>query len=318
MSQRVVFLNGSFVPEREAKISIYDMSLSEGAMAFEVCRTFNGRLFKLREHLERLHDSLSALGVQSGMSLGELERVSQETLARNLSTESADTDWNLIVNVSPGPSPTFIEAFTAEEVRPTVIVSCFPMTRRLAKLAGAYHHGVDVVVPEQRAMPPDLLDPAIKTRGRLHYLIAAQQAGRMRAGATAVLVNPQGYLTESTNANVFLVREGKLYTPHLRDVLPGVTRGVILDLAEVLGLDVAEADLTVKDALQASEVLLTSTSIGILHARSFNGTTLGDGKPGPIGLKLRTAFDQHVGVDIVAQATSCAQRLTEEKAGRSS
>lgn len=316
MSQRVVYFNGSYVPERDAKVSIYDASLSEGAMVFEVCRTFNGELFRLREHLERLDDSLTALGIQSGTSTEELERIAQETLARNLPTEASDVEWNLIVNVSAGPSPTFLDAFPSEEIRPTVIISCFPMTRRLAKLARPFEEGIDVVVPQQKALPPELLDPAIKTRGRLHYHIAGLQAANARPRAVAVLVNPHGFLTESTSANLFLVRRGELYTPHLRDVLPGVTRGVILELAEQLGLKATEADLTPDDALQASEVLLTSTSIGILHARSFNGTTLGDGRLGPVAKQLRQAFNHLVGVDIVAQANAYAERLAGAEANQ--
>jgi len=110
---------------------------------------------------------------------------------------------------------------------------------------------------------------------------------------------------------VFLVRDGSLYTPQLKDVLPGVTRGTMIDLANELGIGVTETDLTLENAQQASECLLTSTSIGVLHVRSFNGTTVGDGTLGPIGNQLRSAFDKLVGVDLAAQAAVYAQRLAE-------
>jgi len=314
MSHRVVFHSGCFVPEREALISIYDAALSGGAMVFEVCRTFNGHPFKLREHIERLFHSLATLGIDPGYSQVKLESLASETLHRNVPTQRSDVDWNIIFNVSSGPGTAFREAFSEEELRATVIISCFPLTRRMASVAEAYQRGVDAVVPCQRALPPEMIDPAVKIRGRLHYLLAANQANEIHPGAVAVLVNQQGNLTESTNANVFLVDvEGILRTPRIKDVLPGVTRGTIIDLAGELGIHVKETDLTQEDALRASEFLLTSTSIGVLHARSFNGSPVGDGKLGPLGKQLRTALNKLVGVDLAAQASSYAQHLAEGK-----
>ncbi len=309
MSQRVVYLNGEFVPESAARLSIYDAALCDGAMAFEVSRTFNGRLFKLREHLQRLGDTLTALGIDPCISLQELESQSEETLARNTSTEASDVDWNLIINISSGPSTAFQDAFSAKELRPTVVISCFPLTRRLASMAGAYQQGLDAVVPKQSALPPELLNPSIKTRGRLHFLIAARRASAQQPGAVAILVNQRGHLTESTNANVFLVRNGQLFTPRLKDVLQGVTRGVIIQLAEELGLNPTETDLSVQDAADADEVLLTSTSIGVLHVRSFNANQVGDGTLGPVGTRLRSAFEKLVHVDFAAQAASCKKQI---------
>lgn len=310
MSQRVVYLNGDYVAESEAKVSIYDASLCDGGMAFEVCRTFGGHLFKLREHLERLHDTLTTLRIDARLALQELESLAQETLSRNIPTEASDVDWNLIVNISSGPSSAFQDAFSAEELRPTVIISCFPLTRRLASMADTYRVGVDAVLPAQTALPPELLNPSIKTRGRIHFFMAAKQASAMQPGAVAILVNQEGHLTESTSANVFLVRDGQLFTPRQKDVLRGVTRGVIMELAAGLGLNPTETDLSVEDAEQANELLLTSTSVGVLHARSFNGTPVGDGKFGPVGNRLRAAFDRLVGVDLAAQAASCAERIS--------
>ncbi len=316
MSQRVVFHSGRYVPEREAAVSIYDAALSGGAMAFEVCRTFHGRPFKLREHIDRLCHTLAAIGVEPGLSRDTWESHAQETLARNVTTEPSDVDWNIIFNVSSGPNSVFGEAFAEDAFRPTVLISCFPLIRRLASYAEAYQCGVDAVVPDQRALPPELIDPAIKIRGRLHYLLAANQAHAVCPGAVAVLVNQLGHLTESTNANLFVVRDGVLCTPRLKDVLPGVTRGTMIRLAESLEIRVSEMDLSPRDVQHASEFLLTSTSIGVLHARSFHGATVGDGKLGPVGRQLRAAFDKLVGVDLAQQASSYANRLAARETGR--
>ena len=309
MSQRVVYFNGNFVPETAARVSIYDAGLTTGDMAFEVSRTYNHEPFRLSEHIGRLFHSLASLRVDPGVTADELDRLTRSTLERNLATESRDVDWNVIHNVSSGPAEMFRDAFAADELHPTLVISCFPLVQKLGVLAPAYFSGVDLVVPTQRSLPPDLLDPSIKIRSRLHYHFANFQARDICAGAWPVLVDPAGFLTESTSANVFLVRRDQVCTPREGNVLAGVTRGVIIELAAELGIPTVETDLTPEDALEASEVFLTSTSIGIVHARSFEGRPIGDGRLGPVALQLREAFSRAVGLDFVEQACGYARKL---------
>lgn len=322
-SRRIVYLSGRFVPEHEARLSIYDTSLTTGDMAFEVTRTILGEPFRLRHHLERLAHSLAVLRIDPGVSLDELEAITHETLARNRPSEAADVDWNIIHNVSRGPAGPFADAFAPEELRPTVVVSCFPLVEKLAALADAYDAGLDLVVPGQRAIPSTLLDATIKTRSRLHYHQAAYQAEDRMPGASAVLVDPDGYLTEGTTGNVFLVRGGVLETPEPRNLLVGVTRGVVLELAAREGIATREANLTVDDARAADEIFLTSTSIGILHGRSFEGRAVGDRgggaqsvgarSAGPITRRLRDAFSREVGLDFAVQARAYSRRLAQQR-----
>src|ERR1700677_2460501 len=121
-SSRVVYFNGRFVPESEARVSIYDSALNFGDMAFDVTRTYQQRPFRLRDHLGRLFHSLAQMQIDPGVSLDELEHATAETLQRNLPTEAADVDWNITHNVSRGPVSTFTRAFTPAERRPTVII----------------------------------------------------------------------------------------------------------------------------------------------------------------------------------------------------
>ena len=309
MSPRVVYFNGRFVPESEARVSIYDSALQFGDMAFEVARTILGRPYRLEEHLLRLRHSLSAMRIDPGLDDAELERATRETLRRNAPSEPADVDWQIVHNVSRGPLPAFSRAFAADELRPTVIIACYPLTERMARLAPAYDAGWDLVIPPQRSIPAQLLDPRLKTRSRLHYQIANLQAEAIRHGAVAALLDTEGYLTEGTSGNLFLVRAGKLLTPRPRDILLGVTRGAILELAEPLGLSPAEVDLTPQDALAADEMFVTSTSVGIVHARSFEGKTILDGRAGPVTSRLRAAFFASVGLDFAEQARGYARRL---------
>src|SRR5690348_1590748 len=114
---RVVYFNGRFVPESEARVSIFDSALQVGDMAFEVTRTCRHAPFRLREHLHRLAHSMWALGIDPGLSLDELERITLDVLAKNLPTEADDVDWNIVHDVSRGPAAAFRKLFAPEDVR---------------------------------------------------------------------------------------------------------------------------------------------------------------------------------------------------------
>ncbi|MBI3465394.1 MAG: aminotransferase class IV [Planctomycetes bacterium] len=311
MSRRVVYFNNRFIPEKDARVSIYDSGLTAGDMAFEVTRTYRHQPFRLRGHLERLFSSLAALWITLPLGMDELERLTLETLARNLPTEADDVDWNIIHNVSRGPAAGFRDAFSPEDRRPTLIISCYPLLAKMAALAPAYSTGLDLVVPPQRALPAELFESHIKTRSRLHYKLADLQAAEIRPGAFALLVDPDGFLTECTSGNVFLVRDGELLTPEPRNLLLGVTREMVLHLAGELGIPAREANLTAAESLSAQEMFVTSTSIGILHARTFEGHLIGDGSAGPITKRLRAAFESAVGVNFAQQAESYARRMSK-------
>lgn len=308
MSERVVYFNGRIIPEREARVSIFDSALQLGDMAFEVTRTYHGEPYRLRDHLRRLWNSMTALSIEPGLTADELERITLDVLAQNRATETPDVDWNIIHDISRGPASAFREAFAPDELRPTVIVACYPLVEKMAALAPAYEAGIDLVIPDQRSLPHELLDAGIKCRSRVHYQLANLQAEAKRKGSTAVLLDAEGYLTEGTSGNVFFVRRGELLTPTARNILPGVTRGVVLDLARRLGMSVQECNLTPLEAGDADEAFVTSTSIGILHARSFENRPVGDGSLGPFTLRLRDALTKEVGLDFAAQAKAYAAR----------
>ena len=126
MPNRVVFFNGEFVPEREARVSIFDSALMFGDMAFEMTRTYDHEPFRLREHLVRLYGSLRLLEIDCGLTIDEMERVTLETLERNAPTEARDVDWQIMHDVSRGPLPIYRTVF-AGEIRPTVSINCWPL-----------------------------------------------------------------------------------------------------------------------------------------------------------------------------------------------
>lgn len=315
MSQRVVYFNGRIVPESEARVSIFDSALQVGDMTFEVTRTVRGAPFRLADHLTRLRRSMTALRIDPGLTDAALEKITLDVLARNRPTEADDVDWTIVHDVSRGPAAAYRSFVPPEEQRATVIVACVPLATKMAALSPYYEQGLDLVVPRQRSLPHGLLDAGIKCRSRLHYQLANLEAEEKRSGSTAVLLDPDGFVTEGTSGNAFFVHREELLTPTTRNILPGVTRGLVLDVARRIGIAVREADITQDEAAAADEAFITSTSIGILHARSFEDGTIGDGRIGPLTRKLREALAAEVGLDFAAQAASYAAKYGSPRVG---
>ena len=308
MSSRVVYFNGDYVPEAEARVSIFDSALMFGDMAFEMTRTFGGKPFRLRHHLERIYASLTLIEIDCQLTIDEMEQATLETLARNQETEPADVDWQIMHDVSRGPLPLYAPAFPGGP-RPTVSINCWPLISHMGGFAHYYDEGFPLVIPAQHAIPAHLVDAKCKTRSRLHYAMANIQAKRVVPDAWAVLLDTDGNLAEGTGSNVFLVRNGELLTPEPRNILLGVSRATVLELARDLGIPCRETNLGRYEAITADEMFLTATTYCVCHASSIEGRRIGDGGPGPIVRQLQDAWAKRVGVDFVAQARDYATRL---------
>ena len=308
MSQRIVYFNDRFVPESEARVSIFDSALMFGDMAFEMTRTFRQQPFRLREHLERLYASLKLLEIDCGLSIDEMERLTHQTLERNLPTEADDMDWQIMHDVSRGPLPPYRTAFP-DGLRPTVSINCWPLITHMGGFAPKYESGAHIMIAAQQAVPAHLIDPKAKTRSRQHYQTANLQASRAGADRWPLLLDPDGFITEGTGWNILLVKDGVLFSPEPRNILLGVSRGATFDLARKLGIEVRETNLGRYEALMADEILCTATTYSLVHATTFEGQTVGDGGPGPVFGRLLQAWKEMAGVDFVAQAKDYAQRL---------
>ena len=305
---RTVYMNGQFVPETEARVSVFDSALVWGDMVFETTRSFGHRPFKLREHLERLNASMIASDIDCGMTLDELEEATDELVRRNAPLYPADVDFTIVHNVSPGVFALYADV-APEAGRPTVAIHTWPLIPYIGPMADWFDTGVNAHVPRQHAIPGRLLDPKVKSRSRMHYRMALNEAQQHGADTWAVLVDEDGYLTEGTGSNFFIVRDGELLTPEPRHILRGVTRQSILDLAAEIGVPTREANLEPYDVIVAQEAFFASTPFVMMPATRFNDRPVGDGAVGPITARLLDAFSETVGVDIVAQAKLYGQRL---------
>lgn len=306
MPNRIAYFNGEFIPECDARVSIFDSALTYGDMAFEVTRTFNQEPFCLRDHLERLEASLRLVEIDCGLTMDEIESLTREVLSRNLPTETDGMDWVVMHNISRGPDARFFDAFLG--IHPSVIISCYPIIASMGRFAPTYGTGINVVIPSQQAVPALLVDPKAKTRSRLHYKMAGLQGQRMGSN-WPVMLDPDGFLAEGPGWNIMLVKNGELLSPEARNILNGVSRKTTMQLARDLGITVRECNLDRYDALQADEIIVTSTSYCLIHVTTFEGQQVSGGQPGPVFRKLQDAWKELVGLDFVEQSRTFAEQL---------
>jgi branched-chain amino acid aminotransferase len=297
-NERIAYFNGEFMPESQVLVPFRDRSWIFGDGAFDVARTFKGRVFKLEEHVERLYRSLKVLRIDPGLSPSEMIEVSRQVIERNLHLLGPDDDYWVAQRISRGVQQ--VDGDLWEHHGPNVIVECMPLPLRAR--ARLFRDGIDVVVPSVRRVPPDSLTPRAKTHNYLNLITADLEVHAQNPDAWAVLLDVNGNLCEGLGSNIFVVREKKILTPRERFVLPGVSRETVMELAAELDIPLAEADIDLYDAYTADEAFITSTSFCICPVRSVNGNTIGDGSvPGAITKRLTDAYARLVGHDFVAQ-----------------
>lgn len=310
-AQRLVYLNGEFVTEREACVSIYDSALMFGDMVFEMTRSFNGKQFLLRQHLERLYRGIKMLRIPIRETIEEMEALVYRTMEMNQPAFFPTDEHRILINVSRGPLSIYKMVFDGK-LEPTVVIADFPVKWTVASLAHLFDEGIHLVTPSQRAIPAQLLEPKIKNRSRMHYMMANLEVSLVSdPNAWALLLDPDGFVAEGTGSNFFMVSKGKLLTPEPRNILRGTRRAYILELAQRLGIPAAECNIELYDVVNADEAFFTSTAFCMLPCTKINGLLIGDGKPGPMFKRLLDAWSNDVGVDILAQTKAFAAEVGE-------
>jgi branched-chain amino acid aminotransferase len=308
-SGRVVYMNGKFVPEHEAKISIFDSALMFGDMVFEMTRSFNQKQFKLREHLERLYIGINILHIPINMTIDELELACLETIERNKPVFEEHDEHRLMINVSRGPLGLYAPVFNGK-LEPTVVIADFPLKWTVAAMAPLYESGINAVIPSQRAIPASLMEPKIKNRSRLFYQMANIEVSKVKGENNwALLLDPDGFITEGTGDNFFIVKNGEILTPEGRNILRGISREYIFTLAKELGIPCKECNIEPYDVYTADEAFMTATPFCILPTVSLQGIKIGTGKMGNITTTLLNKWSDNVGLNIQRQIQEYAREV---------
>ena len=271
-----IYIDGKFYDEKSAKISVFDHGLLYGDGVFEGIRAYNGRVFKLKEHIDRLFCSAKAILLNIPMKHAELVAATVETCRRN-----RIRDGYIRLVVTRGVGTLGLNPNRCK--RPSVII----IADRIQLYPQEYYErGLDIVtVPTTRSLH-SALNPAIKSLNYLNNILAKIEANN--AGVEeAIMLNAEGYVAECTGDNLFIVKRSQLLTPPLSaGALYGITRGVVMELATQSGLQVSEPNLTRYDLFNADECFLTGTGAEVIPVVKIDGRVIGTGRPGPVTRKL--------------------------------
>ena len=307
MTEPLVYLNGRLVPASQAHLAIFDAGIVLGATVTEMTRTFRHRLYRLEDHLDRLFRSLRYTRMDIGLTKQQLADVSRELVAHNEQLVAADDELGLIHFVTAGEYPTYAgSSGRAARTTPTVCAHTFPMPFEL--WAKKMQDGVHLVTPSIRHVPPQCYDPKMKYRSRMHYYLADHEARLVDPDATALLLDLDGNVTETSGANFLIVERDRIVSPTLRNILPGISRATVIELAGKLGIPFEERDIQVYSVINADEAVLASTPYCLMPATKINGVPIGDGRPGPLFRRLIEVWSRDVGLDVVQQILDGARR----------
>ncbi|AEA47585.1 branched-chain-amino-acid transaminase [Archaeoglobus veneficus] len=275
----LVYINGEFVPESEAKVSVFDHGFLYGDGVFEGIRAYNGRVFKLKEHIDRLYDCAKVIDLQIPVTKEEFMDIILETLRRN---NLRDAYIRPIVTRGVGD----LGLDPRKCSRPMIIV----ITKPWGKLYGdLYEKGLKAVTVTVRRNAIDSLPPNIKSLNYLNNILAKIEANA-KGGDEAIFLDHNGYISEGSGDNVFIVKNGAVYTPPTLNNLKGITRAVAIEIIQKLGIPFKETNLGLFDLYSADEIFVTGTAAEIAPITVIDGRTVGDGKPGEITKRLMDEF----------------------------
>jgi len=276
----LVNINGKLLPKDDAKVSVFDHGYLYGDGVFEGIRVYEGNVFRLHEHIERLYESAKTIALDIQMTENEMIQATVETVAAN-----GMKDAYIRLVVSRGVGDLGIDPDSCP--KPTVVIIVASISLYPEEF---YENGVSLVTSALRRIPLQCLDPRIKSLNYLNNIMAKIEA--KQAGAPeALLLNYNGRVAECTADNIFIVKNGELKTPRLTEgVLPGVTRGAVLELGKQAGLKTKETVLGLYDLYNSLECFLTGTGAEIVPVISVDGRQVGTGKPGATTMKLLDMF----------------------------
>jgi branched-chain amino acid aminotransferase len=275
-----IYLDGKIVPESEAKISVLDHGLLYGDGVFEGIRIYNGRVFRLTEHLVRIYESAKSICMTIPLTFEELEKATLDTVAANGLREGY-----IRLVVTRGGGPLGLNPYQCPVA--SVIIIATSITLYAPE---KYTNGLTMVTCATRRPAPAALSPQVKSLNYLNNVMAKIEAIQ-GGGEEGVMLNEQGYVAECTGDNIFIIKNGVVYTPPISSgALDGITRHAAIELLKEMGVQVHEVMMTRHDIFVADECFLTGTAAEVIAAVVLDRRSIGNGKPGPITTKLVEKF----------------------------
>lgn len=277
-----VYVNGQFFSKEEAKISVFDHGFLYGDGIFEGIRAYGGRVFRLKEHIDRLYDGARGIMLDIPLTKQEMAEVVLETLRKN---ELRDAYIRLVVSRGTGD----LGLDPRKCPNPTVICITDKIVLYPEQL---YNEGMEIITAATRRNRPEGVNPQMKSLNYLNNVMAKIEAN-LAGVPEAMLLNTEDYVAECTGDNIFIVRDGVLITPPpYVGILVGITRNAIMELAEKIGVKVEEKVFTRFEVFTADECFLSGTAAEAIPVVKVDGRTIANGKPGPVTKKITEAFKE--------------------------
>jgi branched-chain amino acid aminotransferase len=267
-----IYIDGEYFEEADAKISVFDHGLLYGDGVFEGIRAYNGRVFLLKEHLERLYDSAKAIMITIPLTIEELTKVVTDTCRLN---GIKDGYIRLVVTRGKG------DLGLNPNKCPKATIFCIATGISIYAEA-VYEQGLKVITAPTQRIGPASLSPAVKSLNYLNQIMARIE-GNLAGADECIVLNHEGYVAECTADNLFVIKKGMIFTPPVyAGALGGITRRTVMELAKTKGTPVQETNLTRYDLWVADEIFLTGTAAEVVPVREVDGRIIGTGKPGPV------------------------------------
>lgn len=275
----IIYLDGKYLPEDQAKISVFDHGFLYGDGAFEGIRAYNGRIFRLQEHLDRLYDSAKTIDITPPITKEEMADAICETLRRNNLT-----DAYIRPIITRGVGDLGLDPRKCKKASALVIAVSWG-----AMYGDLYEKGLKAITVSIRRNPAECLPPNVKSLNYLNNILAKIEAN-YKGGDEAIFFDTNGYLSEGSGDNLYIIKNGEIITPPTINNLRGVTRLVVLEIAKSLGITVREQNLGYFDLYTADELLCSGTAAEVAPITWVDGRIIGSGKPGPIFRQLASAY----------------------------
>jgi branched-chain amino acid aminotransferase len=281
MTEPLIYSNGEFVPKSRATTSIFDHGFLYGDGVFEGIRAYGGRVFKLREHIDRLYDCAKAISLEIPLSKEEMEEAVLETLRKN-----GLKDAYIRPIVSRGTGDLGLDPLKCS------VPNVFIIGQEWAAMYGdLYETGLKAVTVATRRNAPDALSPNIKSLNYLNNILGKIEAND-KGGDEAIFLDSNGYVAEGSGDNIFIVKNGRVYTPHTISNLKGITRGTAIELLRERDYEICEQNLGMFDLYTADEIFVTGTAAEAAPITNVDGRVIGDGKVGPLTREMIKAFGE--------------------------
>jgi branched-chain amino acid aminotransferase len=275
-----IYLNGDFVPESEAKISVYDHGFLYGDGVFEGIRAYNKRIFKLKEHVDRLYESANAISLSIPMSKDDLTKKIIEICRRNNMVNGY-----IRVVISRGVGDLGLDPYKCRESSIVIIAKSIKLYSN--------ENGLKLITTSVRRNPPQCLSPNIKSLNYLNNILGKIEAHQRNADE-ALFLDIDGYVSEASADNIFYVKDNVIITPPTSTNLKGITRSAVLEIVKKLGYDINISNFILSDIHNADEVFLTGTAAEIEPVVEIDSRKIGDGKIGKITMQIKEEYKKLV------------------------